>query len=233
MSCGFARKSSARLNSSRYCRCPVLVSDPVIVTIRFAALLCIFEVFTFGFAPTGQLFRHWSTISPITSRSMALQEDQPVWDPIQQIYLGGKVPGASDAEVTTMIQQSGLRVFGYGSLTWKPSGWLQNGIPGRIYGYRRAWAQKSTDHRGNPNFPGLVCTLLTEVEVKSVSRLSNTGSDKGFVEGLVYYVPDSHADDCLKDLDFREKGVRFGEYNCKASHQSLDIRVTLVKSSML
>jgi ChaC-like protein len=101
-----------------------------------------------------------------TTNSIPMDEmNQPVWDPVQQIYMGGKVPGASDEEVQKMVQENGLRVLGYGSLTWKPSGWLQNGVPGRAYGYRRVWAQKSTDHRGTPAFPGIVCTFVNPIRV--------------------------------------------------------------------
>jgi cation transport regulator ChaC len=136
-----------------------------------------------------------------------VMDDQPVWDPIHQIYVGGKVPGASDEEVQKMVQENGLRVLGYGSLTWKPSGWLQDGVPGRAYGYRRVWAQKSTDHRGTPAFPGIVCTLLTQSEYQSATGSKDANANPFFVDGLVYHVADHHVEECLKDLDFREKGV--------------------------
>jgi glutathione-specific gamma-glutamylcyclotransferase len=131
--------------------------------------------------------------------------DEPVWDPVQQIYVGGRVPGASDEEVQKMVQEHGLRVLGYGSLTWKPSGWLQGGVPGRAYGYRRVWAQKSTDHRGTPAFPGIVCTLLTQPEYQMATG-SKIDRHDCFVDGLVYHVPDHHVEECLQDLDHREKG---------------------------
>eukprot|EP00957_Ditylum_brightwellii_P067343 5111141-Ditylum_brightwellii.AAC.1 len=39
---------------------------------------------------------------------------------------------------------------------------------GRAVGWKRCWSQKSADHRGTPEFPGLVCTLLTDEEVRSI-----------------------------------------------------------------
>jgi len=137
----------------------------------------------------------------------------PVWDPVAQIYIGGQVP--ENAEVKQMIKRNGgaLRVFGYGSLCWKPGGILANpkvtSMLGKALGYRRCWAQKSTDHRGEPAFPGIVCTLLTEEEVQSIrdtKDLNATNPSKGFTEGVLYVVPPELVDECLEELDFREKG---------------------------
>lgn len=57
-----------------------------------------------------------------------------------------------------------LWVFGYGSLVWKPP--AGSGATPRQYGYvegyRRVWYQQSTDHRGTPQFPGSVVTLVAD-----------------------------------------------------------------------
>jgi len=37
-------------------------------------------------------------------------------------------------------------------------------------GYQRCWAQKSADHRGDVHFNGLVCTLLSDEEVKGIMK---------------------------------------------------------------
>ena len=85
-------------------------------------------------------------------------EDAPVWDPIAQIYQSGRVP--EHANVRQMIANSNnnndgvLHIFGYGSLCWNPGTPGQSALAhatvtstaGRCRGYRRAWAQKSTDH---------------------------------------------------------------------------------------
>ena len=138
----------------------------------------------------------------------------PIWDPVAQIYTRGKVP--ENANVRQMIHDNNgaLRLFGYGSLCWNP------GVPGesalahaavtsttgRCRGYRRAWAQKSTDHRGLPHFPGIVCTLLTDDEFR-VFRGDDDESLQSMTEGLIYQVPPELVEECLEELDFREKGV--------------------------
>lgn len=134
----------------------------------------------------------------------------PVWDPVAQIYVGGVVP--ENAAVKQMIQenQGCLRLFGYGSLCWNPgTGALAHpSVKNRLArarGYRRYWAQKSTDHRGFPSFPGIVCTLLKDEEVKELRHLAYDQAT--LTEGLVYEVPPELVDECLAELDFREKGV--------------------------
>ncbi len=151
----------------------------------------------------------------ITSRTMASfeTEEKPVWDPIAQIYVGGKVPGADDATVRNMIEKAGaLRVFGYGSLCWNPGKPGESALAdsrvssrtGHAKGYRRVWAQKSTDHRGLPSFPGIVCTLLRESEF---AMFRDTAGSESMTEGVIYSVPLELVDECLAELDFREKGV--------------------------
>ena len=85
--------------------------------------------------------------------------------------------------------------------------------PGRAIGYQRCWAQRSADHRGTPQFNGIVCTLLSDEEVW---KLRHSGSRNDYceqirpsmTEGLIYPVDADLVDDCLAELDFREKGVR-------------------------
>jgi hypothetical protein len=51
--------------------------------------------------------------------------------------------------------------------------------PGRAIGYRRCWAQRSADHRGDTEFNGIVCTLLSDEEFAELQ--SDTG---GFILSL-------------------------------------------------
>lgn len=82
-------------------------------------------------------------------------------------------------------------VFGYGSLLWNP------GFPYRsvrkvwVPGWTRRMWQGSTDHRGTPEFPGLVCTLVPDTT--------------GGCWGLAYAVEDHHWAEVRAQLDFREK----------------------------
>ena len=74
--------------------------------------------------------------------------------------------------------------------------------------YRRCWAQKSTDHRGLPSFPGNVCALLKDAEVRKLRSLPY--DEETLTEGIIFAVPPDLIEECLAELDFREKGVRFG-----------------------
>jgi hypothetical protein len=139
-----------------------------------------------------------------------VEECEPVWDPIAQIYVGGRVP--ENAAIAQLLQSNNgtLRLLGYGSLCWNPgTGALAHATVqsklGRARGYRRCWAQKSTDHRGLPSFPGIVCTLLTDEEVRAFRKSEST--EESLTEGIIYEVPPDLVEECLAELDFREKGV--------------------------
>jgi len=160
-----------------------------------------------------------------------------VWCPEQQIYIGGVVPGATNEDVQALLASNhgALRVFGYGSLCWKPGDPNDTALghesvtahSGYAKGYRRAWAQRSTDHRGNPRFPGIVCTLLTQTEVDVIlNRKNNTNDETSsnsyecHTEGMIYIVPPELAQMCLEELDFREKGGYAREIITVVQHDS-------------
>lgn len=51
-------------------------------------------------------------------------------------------------------------IFGYGSLIWRPAMAYAARRAGRIEGWARRFWQASTDHRGTPESPGRVLTLV-------------------------------------------------------------------------
>jgi hypothetical protein len=182
---------------------------------RFVLIVAVLPALVFCWTNHHHHHHHHHPSSTTTPRHHPMlpnntEEGTPVWDPVAQIYVNGIVP--EHAAVQEMIQQNQgcLLLFGYGSLCWNPgSGALAHpSVHHRLAkarGYRRCWAQKSTDHRGVPSFPGIVCTLLKDEEVRQLRSLNY--APPTFTEGLVYQVPAELVDECLAELDFREKGV--------------------------
>jgi ChaC-like protein len=150
------------------------------------------------------------------------ESPQATWDPVSQVYVGGKLP-ENGAEVEEMIRENDgwLRIFGYGSLCWNAGTPGESALAddavtsttGQARGYRRVWAQKSTDHRGTPAFPGIVCTLLTDSEFLHLigttrpTSINHANDQESLTEGVIYSVPPDLISKCLEELDFREKGV--------------------------
>lgn len=85
-----------------------------------------------------------------------------------------------------------LLVFAYGSLLFRPSRFFGDRRPAFVRGFRRAFQQASPDHRGTPDFPGRVVTLLRDV-----------GATCG---GALYEVEATHVEAALAELDDRESG---------------------------
>ncbi|EGF77799.1 hypothetical protein BATDEDRAFT_13865, partial [Batrachochytrium dendrobatidis JAM81] len=95
-------------------------------------------------------------------------------------------------------------VFGYGSLIWKVDFPIEKQVHGRISGYVRRFWQGSADHRGTPETPGRVLTLIPYDEWHSQFRDSDPHPAES-VWGVCYKVPDDQADKVRKHLDYREK----------------------------
>lgn len=102
-----------------------------------------------------------------------------------------------------MIAAGGaMWVFGYGSLVWRMDLPFEERRPATVRGFARRFFQQSPDHRGTPESPGRVVTLVAE----EGARLA----------GVVYRIADEHRDAVLAALDHREK----------AGYDRLEIEVT-------
>ncbi len=82
-------------------------------------------------------------------------------------------------------------LFGYGSLIWKPDLPYSDRVPARLPGWSRRFWQGSHDHRGLPDAPGRVVTLIESAQDRC--------------DGVAYRVPADAAATVLAGLDHREK----------------------------
>lgn len=83
-------------------------------------------------------------------------------------------------------------VFGYGSLIFRPSFPFVERRPAWIDGWSRRFWQQSTDHRGVPEAPGRVVTLVREAGARCW--------------GVAYRLASEQIEDTLRHLDHREQG---------------------------
>jgi len=85
-----------------------------------------------------------------------------------------------------------LWIFGYGSLVWRPDFAYAERRAGCVEGWARRFWQGSTDHRGVPEAPGRVATLVERAGA--------------ICWGAVYRVAQGEAELVLRALDHRERG---------------------------
>ncbi len=83
-------------------------------------------------------------------------------------------------------------IFGYGSLIWKPNLPYDRRVEGYVQGWVRRFYQGSPDHRGTPEAPGRVVTLLP--------------CEGERTHGVAFHVPDGEREHVLEKLDVREQG---------------------------
>eukprot|EP01062_Namystynia_karyoxenos_P041234 TRINITY_DN30038_c0_g1_i1.p2 TRINITY_DN30038_c0_g1~~TRINITY_DN30038_c0_g1_i1.p2 ORF type:complete len:240 (+),score=26.18 TRINITY_DN30038_c0_g1_i1:70-720(+) len=85
-----------------------------------------------------------------------------------------------------------LWIFGYGSLLWKVTFPAAERAVGRVLGYSRRFYQGSADHRGTPEAPGRVVTMVSEPGAECW--------------GAAYRIAPSDVAHTLAGLDVREQG---------------------------
>lgn len=87
---------------------------------------------------------------------------------------------------------SSMWIFGYGSLIWRPGFAFEARQPGIIKGWRRVFYQGSPDHRGVPDAPGRVVTLLPDPDHATF--------------GVAFKLHAQESERILDALDVREQG---------------------------
>jgi glutathione-specific gamma-glutamylcyclotransferase len=95
---------------------------------------------------------------------------------------------AADVEV---VLASDSWVFGYGSLIFRPDFPFVERREGFVSGWSRRFWQASTDHRGTPDAPGRVVTLV---------EMPNSNA-----WGVAFRIDDSQRERILELLDLREQ----------------------------
>ena len=82
--------------------------------------------------------------------------------------------------------------FGYGSLIWRPDFPFVQSRIGYIKGWRRVFWQGSADHRGTPDAPGRVVTIVADERETCI--------------GMAYNIAQERYGETIEILDYRERG---------------------------
>lgn len=106
-----------------------------------------------------------------------------------------------------MTEPSPLWVIGYGSLIYKPPPHTIYKVRGHLTGYIRRFWQSSSDHRGTPEAPGRVVTLIPAADLALNSLLTDAYHDPENlkVAAVAYYIPAERAAEVEAYLNVREQ----------------------------
>ncbi|ORX34930.1 ChaC-like protein [Kockovaella imperatae] len=96
-------------------------------------------------------------------------------------------------------------VFGYGSLIWKPPPHAIEQKSGYVKGVVRRFAQSSIDHRGTPEAPGRVVTVIQAADWHTLAGTSSDVQDEDFVWGVAYRIDPEKEVEVRAYLEHREQ----------------------------
>jgi glutathione-specific gamma-glutamylcyclotransferase len=100
-------------------------------------------------------------------------------------------------------------IFGYGSLIWKTEFEFEEKVLGYVEGYVRRFWQGSHDHRGTPERPGRVVTLISKAQHE---ELYPNEPFENKVWGTAYKINSDNIEEVRNYLDYREKNGYSLEY---------------------
>ncbi len=103
------------------------------------------------------------------------------------------------------VADGSLWIFGYGSLVWRPAFAHRRARPACLRGWARRFWQGSTDHRGVPERPGRVVTLLAS-DHPDLETSRHADPDSPPCWGTAYEVAPDDRESVLAQLDHRERG---------------------------
>jgi len=104
------------------------------------------------------------------------------------------------------VPNDSLWLFGYGSLVWRPAFRFRRRHAASISGYVRRFWQGSADHRGVPERPGRVVTLLPAREEAGHEPQLEPDADRAHCWGTAYEIAAEDRGAILESLDHRERG---------------------------
>lgn len=109
-------------------------------------------------------------------------------------------------DAAAAVDTSGYWIFGYGSLLYKPPPHAELRVPGYIHDYVRRFWQSSNDHRGTPQAPGRVVTLITREFWQSLTPPDvHPHPASGRTWGVAYRIRPDKVDEVKDYLDLREQ----------------------------
>ncbi|KDN53410.1 ChaC-domain-containing protein [Tilletiaria anomala UBC 951] len=138
--------------------------------------------------------------------SDAFDIKEPLISALDTSHIGVKETAQPDAFLAAPKERppGSFDVFGYGSLIFKPPPHVIGRTPGYIKGYARRFAQHSIDHRGTPERPGRVVTLISAADWHQFEE-ADDAPEGDIVWGYSYTIDPAHASEVKAYLDWREK----------------------------